>query len=93
MEIKKYTSAINAYRSVNFENEQKKSLTSVKKEKNTDKADFSSVKNSIDTIKASALKSTEGSASAEKIAALRTAISEGNYNISSEKIAAAILEG
>ncbi len=64
--------------------------------KNTDKAEFSSnshnLENSIASAKAAAVKNAKSGASPEKIAELRQKISNRNYNISAEKIVAAIFE-
>ena len=91
MEIKNYTNAINAYRLT--AGDFKKPVSDVKKSKNVDKAEFSSFKATVETVKAAAAKAADASASPERIAALKTAVSEGKYDVSSEKIINTIIGG
>ena len=91
MEIKNYTNAINAYRVT--AGDFKKPVSDVKKSKNVDKAEFSTFKATVETIKMSASKAADTSASPERIAALKTAVSDGKYEVSSEKILNAIIGG
>lgn len=93
MDIRNCTNAINAYQAIGetkFTADVKKT-DEVKKAKNTDKLELSSAKNNIDGVKSSIAKSASAPASAERIAALKNAVSEGKYNVSSEAIANAML--
>ncbi len=92
MNINKFTNAVNAYRAASFEKEVKNKPVTVIKEKNTDKAEFSVNKNSLEALKASVAKSVDSSASQERITALRNSISEGKYNIPAESISLAMTE-
>ena len=67
-----------------------------KTSQNTDKAEFSSASKAgaaIANAKASAAKTVESFASPERIAALKSMIADGSYNIPAESVAASILEG
>ncbi|WP_432649552.1 flagellar biosynthesis anti-sigma factor FlgM [Huintestinicola sp.] len=94
MEIKNYTSAINAYR---YASESASRPTAGKTQKNkgrnTDKAEFSvSARASFsDTLKTAAKAVADSSASAERLAELSAQIADGSYRVSSEDIADSIL--
>ena len=94
MEIKNYTSAINAYR---YASESASRPTAGKTQKNkgrnTDKAEFSvSARASFsDTLKTAAKAAADSSASAERLAELSAQIADGSYRVSSEDIADSIL--
>ena len=92
MNINNCTNAINAYRATSFDKDLKNKPTVSAKEKNTDKAEFSVNKNSVESMKASITKSVDSSASAERIAALKNSINEGKYNVPAENIASAMTE-
>ena len=95
MEIKNYTSAVNAYRYTS----EITGKSAVSKEKNirertnTDKAEFSSASRTgfADCLKAAAKNAADQSASAERINALAQSIKDGTYNISAEDVADSIL--
>ncbi len=94
MEIKNYSSAINAYKyNATYDGVKKTATQAVPK--NVDVVEFSSSskKRSIDKTKAEIKSSVIKGASEERIASLRKMISEGSYCISAESVAAAILEG
>lgn len=93
MTIKNCTNAVNAYKAAAYDKEQKTRTPSGAKEKNTDKVEFSVSRNNTDSMKASAVKSAEAAAPAERIAALKSLIAEGKYAVPSESIALSILEG
>lgn len=84
---------MSAYVKNTYEPVKRKQTVSVKK--NVDKAEFSAAsrEGAISGAKASVKKNVEGFASAERIAALKSMISDGSYNISAESVAASILEG
>ena len=86
MEIKNYTSALNAYR---YASEAASRPISGKAQKNrgknTDKAEFSS------SLKAAAKTAADSTASAERLAELSAKIADGSYKVSSEDIADSIL--
>lgn len=93
MEINKYGSVMSAYMKSSYEPTKRERVgTSAK---NTDKAEFSSVPRDggVSQAKASVKKEVESFASAKRIAALKTMISDGSYNISAERVAASIMEG
>lgn len=93
MEIKSYTSAINAYR-YNAETSEKKVRTGkTVKAKNTDKAEFSSASKSgfSEALKAAAKNAADSSASPERLRVLSSEIAEGTYNVSAEEVASAIM--
>ena len=93
MKINKYGSVISAYTRTAYEPVRKKQngVTA----QNTDKAEFSSASKAgaAANAKAAVVKSVESFASPEKIAALKSMIADGSYNISAESVAASILEG
>lgn len=94
MEIKNYTSAVNAYRA--YSESSASSRIQKKKETgrtNTDKAEFSSASRAsfAETLNAAASKAANSSASAERIAALRSQVKSGSYNVPAEDVAASIL--
>lgn len=89
MEIKNCTSALNAYQNTMTRQELTKPVQNVKR-KNTDKVEFS--KNAVDSFKSAVLRNAEATASPERISALKNALRDGQYNVPSESIAAAILE-
>ncbi len=94
MEIKNYSSAINAYKfNSTYDGVKKTAAQAVPK--NVDVVEFSSSskKRSIDKTKAEIKSSVIKGASEERIASLRQMISEGSYCVSAESVAAAILEG
>lgn len=94
MEIKNYTSAVNAYRyASDCASRPLTGRTQKNKGKNTDKAEFSvSARASFsDTLKAAAKAAADSSASPERIAELSAKIADGSYSISSEDIADSIL--
>ncbi|MCH5192561.1 MAG: flagellar biosynthesis anti-sigma factor FlgM [Oscillospiraceae bacterium] len=93
MEIKKYGSVMPAYAKTAYEPPKtKRGKASVK---NTDKAEFSSASKSEGAVagaKASVRKAVESFASPETIAALKSMIADGSYDISAEDVASAILD-
>lgn len=90
MDIKNISNIISSYRTIGHDNDNKKlNSSSVKKQKNVDKVEFSFA-NSIENVKAAAVKNAESSASSERIEALRNAVSDGSYSVPAEKIAAAM---
>ncbi len=94
MEIKNYTSAINAYRYASESASRPLTGKTQKgKGRNTDKAEFSaSARASFsDTLKTAAKAAADSSASAERLAELSAKIADGSYNVSSEDIADSIL--
>ncbi len=93
MEIKNYSSVMSAYMKNSYEPAKKKA--NAPSAKNTDKVEFSSASSAgaLAGAKASAKKSVESFASAERIAALKSMISDGSYHISAESVAASIFEG
>ena len=92
MNIKNCTNAVNAYKATSYDKELKSRTLSGAREKNTDKVEFSANKNSVEGLKASAVKNVEAQAAAERLAALKSLINEGKYTISAENIASSILE-
>ena len=92
MEIKNYTSVINAYR-YNADAAASVKSRTVKTRANTDKAEFS--KNArasfSDTLKTAAKAAADSSASAERLNALSAQIADGTYDVSPEDVAASIL--
>ena len=94
MDIKNCTNAINAYRATSYDKDKELNAkpVTVVKEKNTDKAEFSCNKNSVEGLKSSIAKSVDSSASAERITALKNSINEGKYNVPAESITLAITE-
>lgn len=94
MEIKNYTSALNAYRYASESASRPVSGRSQRnKGKNTDKAEFSSAAKASfsDSLKAAAKAAADSSASPERLAALSAKIADGSYSVSSEEIADSIL--
>lgn len=92
MEIKKLSSALAAYQRSSFDGRSKKEVKQAAS-KNTDTVEFSAMAKSPEAAKAAAKRSVDGFASPERIAALRASVNAGTYSISSEKIAAAIIDG
>ena len=92
MEIKKYGSVMPAYAKTAYEPPKtKRGSANVK---NTDKAEFSSASKSegaAAAAKASVKMSVESFASPETIAALKSMIADGSYDIPAESVAASIL--
>lgn len=94
MEIKNYTNAISAYKATPYDKTKSEKHISVSVSKNTDKVDFSSSKpKSLEELKSSISSKAESNASLEKIINLKAQISSGQYNIPSDTISTAILEG
>lgn len=93
MNVNKYSSYVSAYVKNTYEPVKKKQSVSVSK--NVDKAEFSaaSKEGAVSGAKASVKRSVESYASAERIAALKSMIADGSYNVSAENVAASILEG
>ena len=93
MNINKYGSVISAYTRASYEPVRKKQ--GGKTTQNTDKAEFSSASKAgtAANAKAAVVKTVESFASPERIAALKSMIADGSYNISAESVAASILEG
>ena len=93
MKINEYGSVISAYSRAAYEPVRKKE--NGKTAQNTDKADFSAASKAgaAAGAKASVVKTVESFASPERIAALKSMIADGSYNISPESVAASILEG
>lgn len=93
MKINKYSSVISAYARSTYEPVRKKQ--SGKAAQNTDKAEFSSASKAgaAANAKAAVVKTVESFASPERIAALKSMIADGSYNIPAESVAASILEG
>ena len=92
MEIKKLSSALAAYQRSSFDGRSKKEVKQTAA-KNTDTVEFSATVRSPEAAKAAAKRSVDGFASPERIAALRAQINAGTYSVSSEKVAAAIIDG
>ena len=92
MEIKKLSSALAAYQRSSFDGKSKKEVKQAAA-KNTDTVEFSAMVKSPEAAKAAAKRSVDGFASPERIAALRAQVNAGTYSVSSEKIAAAIIDG
>lgn len=92
MTIKNITSAVNAYR-YNTEPAERKKVSAKKTARNTDKAEFSGSGRAsfADTLRTAARNAAEGSASPERIDALRAAMKDGSYSVSAEAVADAIL--
>lgn len=92
MTIKNITSAVNAYR-YNTEPAERKKVSAKKTARNTDKAEFSGSGRAsfADTLRTAARNAAEGSASPERIDALRSAVKDGSYSVSAEAVADAIL--
>ena len=93
MEIKKYGSVIPAYAKTAYEPPKTKRGSA--NAKNTDKAEFSSASKSggaAAAAKASVKASVESFASPKTIAALKSMIADGSYDIPAESVAASILE-
>lgn len=99
MEINKCSnSAITSYNKITNSIEIVKrgnSVVPIAAPKNVDKAEFSSAYKSktVDSSKADIKKIIDGDASPERIAALKSMIADGTYNIPAESIALSILEG
>lgn len=91
MEVNKYGSVMSAYIKNTYEPTGRKIRASA--EKNTDKAVFSSGASAMAGAKASAAKAVESFASPERIAALKSMIADGSYNIPAESVAASVFEG
>lgn len=94
MEIKNYTSAINAYRYAGGSASKPLSGRTQKGSgRNTDKAEFSSSARASfsDTLKTAAKAAADSSASAERLAELSAKIADGSYSVSSDDIADSIL--
>ena len=93
MKINEYGSVISAYTRAAYEPVRKKQ--DGKTAQNTDKAEFSSASKAgaAAGAKAAVVKTVESFASPERIAALKSMIADGSYNISAESVAASILEG
>lgn len=93
MEINSYLKAVNAYTLPNAEKESKAKPVAQTKAKNTDKAEFSvGSKSAIETMRAYTVTAAQSSVSPERIAALKAAIADGSYNVSSNVIAAAMTQ-
>lgn len=92
MEVNKYGSVMSAYMKTSYEpSKLKKDGKSVM---NTDKAEFSSASRGAGALagaKASVRKEVESFASPKRIAALKSMIADGSYNIPAESVAASIL--
>lgn len=97
MEIKNYSSAVSAYKSISsdYRNAVKGGKTAAKSVKNTDTLEISSAAKagSLENAKAAVRKSIEKDTPADRIAAIKAKIAEGTYSISPENVAAAIFEG
>ncbi|MBQ5319743.1 MAG: flagellar biosynthesis anti-sigma factor FlgM [Oscillospiraceae bacterium] len=93
MEIKNYRSAVTAYVKNTYEPAKKKCTSSAVK--NTDKAEFSAASGAgaLANAKIAAKQSVESFASPERIAALKSMIADGSYDISADDVAASIFEG
>ena len=93
MEINKYGSVMSAYMKSSYEPAKRKNVGA--SAKNTDKAEFSSVPKDggVSQAKASVKKELESFATPKRIAALKTMIADGSYNISAECVASSIMEG
>lgn len=93
MEIKNYTSAVNAYRFAAESKPRKADKATAAPKTNTDKADFSSAARAsfADSLKAAARNSADSSASPERIKALTEAVANGTYNVSAQDVASSIL--
>ncbi len=93
MEIKNYINAVHAYSTVASGKSRSEKASESSSAKNMDKVEFSSAKlSSSDNVKATVAKAVESDASAERIAALSSLVSDGQYNISAESIIKAMLE-
>lgn len=97
MEIKNYSSAVSAYKSISsdYRNAVNGGKTAAKSVKNTDTLEISSAAKagSLENAKAAVRKSIEKDTPADRIAAIKAKIAEGTYSISPENVAAAIFEG
>lgn len=94
MEIKNYTSAINAYRyASDCASKPVSGRTQKSKGKNTDKAEFSASSRAgfSEALRTAAKAAADSSASPERIAELSAKIADGSYKVSSEDIADSIL--
>lgn len=93
MEINKYGSVMSAYMKSSYEPARRERVGA--SAKNTDKAEFSSVSKDggVSQAKASVKREIEGFASSKRIAAIKSMIADGSYNISAERVAASIMEG
>ena len=93
MKINKYGSVISAYARSAYEPARRKQDGKIAQ--NTDKAEFSSASKAGAAVSARAavVKTVESFASPERIAALKSMIADGSYNIPAESVAASILEG
>ena len=93
MEINKYGSVMSAYMKSSYEPARRGRVGA--SAKNTDKAEFSSVPKDggVSQAKASVKKELESFATPKRIAALKTMIADGSYNISAECVASSIMEG
>lgn len=92
MEIKKLSAALNAYRVNSYEHKERKPQKT-SSPRNTDVIELSASAKSLEGAKAAAVRSTDGFASPERISALKAQINAGTYNVSAEKVAAAIIDG
>ena len=93
MEIKNYTNAISSYKTNSYDKSIREKQKSESTTKNIDKVEFSSKPTSVQGLKASIAQKVEDSSSFEKIAGLKTLISNGQYNIPAETISKAITQG
>jgi anti-sigma28 factor (negative regulator of flagellin synthesis) len=92
MNVNKCSSAIGAYMANSYEKDVKTKSACETKTKNMDRAEFSSNALGIQGVKSGAAKGAQSSASPERIAALKSMIAEGKYNVPAESVARAIFE-
>ena len=92
MEIKKLSAALNAYRVNSYEHKERRPQKT-SSARNTDVIELSVSAKSLEGAKSAAIRSTDGFASPERIAALKAQINAGTYKVSAEKVAAAIIDG
>lgn len=93
MEINNHLKAVSAYTASAIEKEAKPRPAAAVKTKNTDKADFSASKNTLEAMRTYAVTAAESSVSPERIAALKAAVENGSYEVTSGAVAGAMLTG
>ena len=93
MEIKNYVSSVYSLNSQQTNRSKAGKASNTLPAKNTDKVEFSSAANSgADSLKALISQSIKSDAGSERISALTSLVNDGQYCISAESIAKAILE-
>lgn len=97
MEINNIGSALNVYKKIDsgYKKAAVKSSSDKSTVKNTDRVEFSaaaSAEAEIASAKSEIKRSIDADASDARISALKDAVENGSYNVSPEKVAAAIFE-